>query len=123
MMPAGDRLADTGAAVGIVVGFCTLLVMLWVWIGRPVLREWKTNRDFQNQFRSDWLGVPARDGVPGHPGVMSSLQEIRTDGFRLTERVRKMERDVLRLRSEVTWLLAHRCPDQEVLPVIEYEEG
>jgi hypothetical protein len=54
---------------------------------------------------------------------MSSLAEIRTDGFRLTERVRKMERDMLRLRSEVTWLLTHRCEGAQTPPVIEYEEG
>jgi hypothetical protein len=123
-MPTGDALADTGATVGILVGIGSLLVMLWVWIGRPVRREWKLNREFQRQFRTDWMGVPDRDGVPGHPGVMSSLADLRTDGFRLTERVRKMERDVLRLRSEVTWLLTHRCEGQkDAPPVIEFEEG
>ncbi len=121
-MPTGDRLADTGAVVGIAVGVATLLVMLWVWVGRPVRREWKLNREFQRQFRTDWRGVPDRDGVPGHPGVMASLAEIRTDGFRITERVRRLERDMLRLRSEVTWLLTHRCENSET-PVIEYEEG
>ncbi len=78
-MPTGDALADTGATVGILVGIGSLLVMLWVWIGRPVRREWKLNREFQRQFRTDWMGVPDRDGVPGHPGVMSSLADLRTD--------------------------------------------
>lgn len=126
MMPVVDELLeDTGAVLGIAVAAATLLTILWVWIGRPVRKEWKTNRDFQRTFRSDWVGVPDRDGVPGHPGVMSSLAEIRTDGFQVAERVRKVEREIRRLRNEVDWLLKHRCPDQEAeMPaMIEFEEG
>ena len=103
--------ADGGAYLAVAVAAATLLVMLWVWIGRPVRREWKLNRSFQRQFRSDWLGEPPRDGVPGRPGVMIRLADMAADGMHLSERVRKLERDLLKIRSEVTFLLTHRCPD------------
>lgn len=34
--------------------------------------------DSLKQFVEDWAGEPDRDGVPGRPGVMAALAELRT---------------------------------------------
>lgn len=116
--PVLEDIGGTSAAIAAIAG---VLIVLWTWIGRPVRREWKINRTFQRQFREDWTGEQDRPGVPGRPGVMASLAEIRNDGFHLSERVRKLERDMASVRAQVMFILDHR-PDPNPEPP-ETEEG
>lgn len=97
---AGDAAADWGAFVGLLLAVIALLT----WLLRPVFKFFR----FLGEFRDDWKGEPERPGVPGRPGVMSTLSDIRSDANALAARVHKLERDLLKVRSEVTWLLS-RC--------------
>lgn len=116
-------LRASGDAAAALAAILALLTGLWVWIGRPIRREWRTNREFQRQFRSDWLGEPDRPGVPARIGVMERLAEIGEGDARTDARVRKLERDHLTLRSQLQFLLktCQRCPEQ--IPAPEDERG
>lgn len=100
MRDVGDVAADGGA----VVGFLLAVIALLTWLMRPV---WRFLR-FLGEFMEDWRGEPERAGVTGRPGVMQTLSEIRVDATALASRVGKVERDLLKIRSEVTWLMS-RC--------------
>ena len=115
-------LADIGDSFTAIAAIFGVLLFLWTWIGRPVRREWRTNRTFQRQFREDWMGEPDRPGVPGRIGVMQSLQEIRADWVLLSGKVRHLERELLKVRAQVTHLLTFRCPEHTP-PSPETEEG
>lgn len=104
MLAAMASIGDTAADGGAVVGFILALIALATWVTRPVIRA---VRDFAT-FLSDWKGEEERPGVPARPGVMEVLLKIGTDHTILAQRVGKVERDMLKLRSEVTWLLS-RC--------------
>jgi hypothetical protein len=120
-----EPVLDTGQWAGVITAILALLALLWTMTGG---RRWwadrKAQQAFWRQFREDWAGEDARDGVPARPGVMARLADISADGIHLSERVRKLERDLLKIRSQVTYLLTHRCPDHT--PIVgppEDEEG
>lgn len=128
-MGIAERIGDTGDLATAVSAVLVLIGLIWTMVGgRRWWAERKASREFWRQFRKDWSGEPARDGVTARPGVMARLAEISTDGLHLSERVRKVERDLLKVRSEVTYLLTHRCPSEEgrattSVAIPEDEEG
>lgn len=60
-----EIVAAISAACGLIIGVAAALST----IVKPVARALKTITD----MREDWRGEPARDGVPGRPGVMARL--------------------------------------------------
>jgi len=96
----GSVAADGGA----VVGFLLALIALLTWLLRPV---WRFLR-FLGEFMADWRGEPERPGVDPRPGVMAKLSAIVDDNTETRNRVSRLERDLLKIRSEVTWLMS-RC--------------
>lgn len=99
--------------LGTVLTALSILGMVWAWFGRRAWQEFREHRAFQTQFRRDWMGEPPRPGVAARPGVMESLAEIRGGWTAITERLRKAEVDLIKLRSEVT-VLHNRISKVEV---------
>lgn len=60
-----EVVAAISAACGLIIGVAAALST----IVKPVARALRTIGD----MREDWRGEPARDGVPGRPGVMARL--------------------------------------------------
>lgn len=120
-----EPISDLGSMSGAAAAVLGLLALIWTTTGgRRWWAERKARKAFQIQFREDWLGEPARDGVPARPGVMARLQDVANDWESLSIKVKKIERDLLKVRSEVTFLMSHRCPDHagRANPP-EFEEG
>ena len=113
-------LHSTSEILGILIAAATLLGLAWAAFGKRMHREWREHREFQKQFRCDWLGEPGRPGVPPRPGVMESLLEIRGGWAALTERLRKAELDLIKVRSEVS-LLHNRMVKVERAVILEGE--
>jgi hypothetical protein len=92
----------TASGVGAgVVAWATVLVIVWTWVGRPLWREASERRRFHRQFRADWLGEAARDGVDARPGVMAQLERIRYEADLHAARISVVEERVARLEREL----------------------
>lgn len=61
--------AEVAGAIGLGTGLIIGVAGAWSVMVRPAARAFKTLTD----MREDWRGEPARDGVPGRPGVMARL--------------------------------------------------
>ena len=121
-----EPVTDAGAILGVIATALAVAGAIWAMLGgKRHLAERRANREFQRQFREDWIGVPERPGVPGRPGVMATLLEFRGDWQGLSDRIRRAETDLLRMRSELTILhnrmaaVERTCPQ----PDAETEEG
>ena len=118
-----EQLLDLGqsfGAVGLILG---VVALVWKWPVGPLVRWGRSAARFFDQFRDDWIGVDDRDGVPGRPGVMTQLAEQRSSMSAVRERVTRLERDwerfvrferdLLKVRSDVTFLMApHQTPQR-----------
>lgn len=45
-------------------------------------------------FVDDWIGEPARDGIPARPGVMARLENIESDAAATNQRVGRIEHEL-----------------------------
>jgi hypothetical protein len=86
--PVQGHLVEWLTAITLIAG---LITALWRWIGLPIRKEWMANKKFQEEFRSDWHGVEARPGVPGRPGVIETLAELRSDRIDTQARLQGLE--------------------------------
>ena len=97
----GASWAASGLVGGALVAWATLLILAWTWAGRPLWREAMERRRFHITFREDWMGEPARDGVPARPGVMAQLERIRWEADVHAARIAEVEERVARLEREL----------------------
>lgn len=120
-----EPVSDTGAWAGSIAAVLGVLGILWAWAGRHWWAERKAHRAFMRQFREDWTGTVDRPGVPGRPGVMQSLLDMRGDWTAVTGRLAKLEKDFIAIRQQMT-ILHNRmaaCEQRVPLPDAEDEKG
>lgn len=84
-------ITDLGIVLGVMVAGLTVIAMMWAGFGKKMWTEYRTQREFNRQFREDWTGTIDRPGVPGRPGVLEAIQEIRTDRVSMDQRLRRVE--------------------------------
>lgn len=120
-------LVEAGANFAAIAAILGVVALAWKWPVGPLVRGARYLSRRIDLFLSDWFGVEDRDGVPGRPGVMAQLADQRDtlaeqsatlaaqhDSWSsLRDKVQKIERDLLSLRSQVTWLMGIQGKTQD----------
>lgn len=66
-----DLILTIAGAIGVLAGAVSGLALGGRWMIRTLRKV--------DRFLEDWNGEPARDGVPGRPGVMARLAHIEAE--------------------------------------------